>query len=58
MDDIAISANGTIKTTAENVASISGELKMGEDKVTISGSFSYGTVDFPEIPAEIKSYFN
>ena len=57
-DSESVSANGTIKTTAENVASISGELKMGEDKVTISGSFSYGTVDFPEIPAEIKSYFN
>ena len=57
-DEISVSANGTIKTTAENVASISGEIVMGEEKVTISGSFSYGTVDFPEIPAEIKSYFN
>ena len=54
----SVSANGTIKTTAENVASISGEFKMGEDKLTLTGSFSYGTVEFPEIPAEIKSYFN
>lgn len=57
-EDESFFANGTIKTTAENVASISGEFKMGEDKLTISGNFSYGTVEFPEIPADIKSYFN
>ena len=57
-DGISVSVNGTVKTTAENVASIAGEVVVGEEKVTISGSFSYGTVDFPEIPADIKSYFN
>ena len=57
-DETPATITGTIKTTAENVASISGEFKMGEDNLTISGSFSYGTVEFPEIPAEIKSYFN
>ena len=56
-DGISVSVNGTVKTTAENVAAISGEVVVGEDKVTISGNFSYGTVEFPEIPAEIKSYF-
>lgn len=56
-DDFAVSVNGTVKTTAENVAAISGEVVVGEEKVTISGNFSYGTVEFPEIPAEIKSYF-
>lgn len=54
----SVSANGTIKTTAENVASIAGEVVVGEEKVTISGSFSYGTVEFPEIPADIKNYFD
>ena len=57
-EDFSVSVNGTVKTTAENVASIAGEVVVGEEKVTISGSFSYGTVDFPEIPADIKSYFN
>ena len=57
-EGISVSVNGTVKTTAENVAAISGEVVVGEEKVTISGSFSYGTVEFPEIPAEIKSYFD
>lgn len=57
-EGISISVNGNVKTTAENVAAISGEVVVGEEKVTISGSFSYGTVEFPEIPAEIKSYFD
>ena len=57
-EGISLSVNGNVKTTAENVAAISGEVVVGEEKVTISGSFSYGTVEFPEIPAEIKSYFD
>lgn len=57
-EEFSVSANGTIKTTAENVASIAGEVVVGEEKVTISGSFSYGTVEFPEIPADIKNYFD
>ena len=57
-EGISVSVNGNVKTTAENVASIAGEVVVGEEKVTISGSFSYGTVEFPEIPAEIKSYFD
>lgn len=57
-EGIGVSVNGTVKTTAENVASIAGEVTVGEEKVTISGSFSYGTVEFPEIPDAIKSYFD
>ena len=57
-EDFSVSVNGTVKTTAENVASIAGEVVVGEEKVTISGSFSYGTVEFPEIPADIKNYFD
>ena len=57
-EGISVSVNANVKTTAENVASIAGEVVVGEEKVTISGSFSYGTVEFPEIPAEIKSYFD
>ena len=57
-EDFSVSANGTVKTTAQNVASIAGEVVVGEEKVTISGSFSYGTVEFPEIPADIKNYFD
>ena len=57
-EGISVSVNGNVKTTAENVASIAGEVVVGEEKVTISGSFSYGTVEFPEIPADIKSYFD
>ena len=57
-DETPATITGTIKTTAENVASISGEFKMGEDNLTFSGSFSYGTVEFPEIPADIKNYFD
>lgn len=57
-EGISVSVNGSVKTTAENVASIAGEVVVGEEKVTISGSFSYGTVEFPEIPADIKSYFD
>jgi hypothetical protein len=57
-DEEAVTISGTIKTTAKNVASINGNFAMGENKLTINGSFSYGTVEFPEIPADIKSYFN